>query len=236
MKTVCIAHTLRRMALRGSFAALMSFGGLSLAPTLVRADSPPTEAAPSSASSPSAAAAPTSTLPPEEVERQAEAIARSIMSPFCPGRTVSACPVAGPWRDDIRKWVGEGVDAEEIKRRFAERAPEHNLMGVPKNRLGWALPIGLGVLAFGILVFLLRYLVGPRADGGAPSAETKSAETKSAETKPAKTKPAETKPAQAKSTDTAPRAKANANSAVASRANGEDYDARLEQELDRLDQ
>src|SRR5688572_23813940 len=58
-----------------------------------------------------------------ERDRRAEAISRSIMSPFCPGRTVSSCPNAAPWRADIRTWVGEGVDSEEIKRRLAARVP-----------------------------------------------------------------------------------------------------------------
>ena len=189
------------MALGGSFAVCLGLGAATLAPaalapSLAWAD----EAAPAAAGS---------KLPPDEVERQAEAIARSIMSPFCPGRTVSACPNAGPWREDIRKWVGEGVDADEIKRRLGERVPEHNLMGVPKNRLGWVLPVGLGIGAIGILVFLLRYLVSPKASGGAAA------------------RPEPAAPA--------PKAKATANPAVA-RANGEDYDARLEQELDTLEQ
>lgn len=197
------------MALVGSFALLVCSGSLAwdalsvgpspLGPALVWADEGP-------------AAAPTVDLPPEEIERRAESIARSIMSPFCPGRTVSACPNAGPWREDIRNWVGEGVDAAEIRRRLSARVPEHNLAGVPKNRLGWVLPVGLGLGALGILVFLLRYLVRPRAEATpAPRAE---AAVAAAPATPAKA-------------DAAP---------AASRASGEDYDARLDQELDTLEQ
>src|SRR5262245_32790615 len=91
-------------------------------------------------------------LSEQERDREAEAIARTVMSPFCPGRTVSSCPNAGPWRDDIRKWVGEGVPAEEIRRRLHERVPEHNLMGVPPNRLGWLLPVGSALIAVAVLV------------------------------------------------------------------------------------
>jgi cytochrome c-type biogenesis protein CcmH/NrfF len=196
------------MAVGGSFTAvwslavLLSFGApsfaaLGLGPALAWGDEP------------QAAAAPAVSLPPDEIEREAESIARSIMSPFCPGRTVSACPVAGPWREDIRKWVAEGLDPTEIKRRLAERVPEHNLMGVPKNRLGWVLPVGLGVVALGLLIFLLRRLVGPRAKGGTPAA--------------------------AKPAEPALRSPGSANSELASKANGEDYDARLEQELDTLE-
>jgi len=191
----------RRMTVGVSFAVwlglgLATIGPSGLVPALAWAD----EAKPAAGSA----------LPPDEIERQAESISRSIMSPFCPGRTVSACPNAGPWREEIRKWVGEGVQADEIKRRLGERVPDHNLMGVPKNRLGWVLPVGLGIGAIGILIFLLRYLVSPKAaGGGAPRNEPVA-------------------PA-------APATKAKASPAAA-RANGEDYDARLDQELDTLEQ
>lgn len=185
--------------------AVTLLGSSALIPGIARAD----EAQPAAASA----------LSPEEIERQAEAISRSIMSPFCPGRTVSACPNAGPWREDIRKWVAEGVSADEIKQRLGERVPDHNLMGVPKNRLGWVLPVGLGIGAIGILVFLLRYLVSPKAAGAAPAAGAARDEAAA---------PAAAAPAAA-----AAKGKASPSP---SRANGEDYDARLEQELETLEQ
>jgi len=149
----------------------------------------------------------TSTAPPqvseEEYERRAESIARSVMSPFCEGRTVSACPVAGPWRDDIRKWVKEGVSAEDIRARLAERVPKHNLLGVPPNRLGWLLPVGAGIVAIGALVLILRRLIRPA---------------------PAQPSPAATVPADG----------AEPKPGVAARKT-EDWDARLEEELDTLE-
>jgi len=152
---------------------------------------------------------PTSAAQPEvseeEYERRAESIARSVMSPFCEGRTVSACPVAGPWRDDIRKWVKEGVSAEEIRGRLAARVPKHNLLGVPPNRLGWLLPVGAGLIALGALVLILRRLVRP-----APKEEPGPAASAAADG-------AEPKPV------------------VAQRTN-EDYDARLDEELDTLEE
>jgi cytochrome c-type biogenesis protein CcmH/NrfF len=135
----------------------------------------------------------------EESEREAESIARSIMSPFCEGRTVSACPNAGPWRDDIRKWVKEGVSAEDIRARLAERVPKHNLMGVPPNRLGWVLPVGAGLLAIGALVLILRRLIRPAPPQPSPPADS-----------------AEPKPGAAQRTT-------------------EDWDARLEEELETLE-
>lgn len=137
----------------------------------------------------------------EEYERRAESIARSVMSPFCEGRTVSACPVAGPWRDDIRKWVKEGVSAEEIRARLAAREPKHNLLGVPPNRLGWLLPVGAGVVAIGGLFLILRRLIRPAPAQPSPVAAAESAEPKPGEP-PRKT---------------------------------EDWDARLDEELDTLE-
>jgi cytochrome c-type biogenesis protein CcmH/NrfF len=220
------ARFFQRVVVTGSIAALLALGSSALLAPGARADEAPTPApAPAGSAqtppAPSAAPAAPATgtrpnLPPEELERQAESIARSIMSPFCPGRTVSACPVAGPWREDIRRWVAEGVDAIEIKRRLAERVPEHNLGGVPKNRLGWVLPVGLGIGALALLIFLLRRLVGPGAGG--PGARGGSG----------------TKPADGKSPGAAAPAKATTATAP-SKANGEDYDARLEEELESLE-
>jgi cytochrome c-type biogenesis protein CcmH/NrfF len=171
-----------------------------------------------------------------ERDRQAEAISRTIMSPFCPGRTVSACPNAGPWRDDIRRWVGEGVDANEIKRRLAERVPEHNLAGIPKNRLGWVLPVGLGLGAVGILVFLLRYLVSPRPTGSAEAASSKGAARSSgarAGAKSGKAKPAEAAGAAVAMNES----DAADPSAPAALGKGRkvDWDAQLDRELETLD-
>ncbi|HKO90500.1 MAG TPA: hypothetical protein VJU61_05075 [Polyangiaceae bacterium] len=175
--------------------ALSLLGGSGLGPTSAHADQG------------SANAAPPVELP-EELEREAEAIARSVMSPFCPGRTVSSCPVAGPWRDDIRRWVGERVPADEIRKRLAERVPEHNLMGVPPNRLGWVLPVGLGLLAAASLFFLLKRLIKP-----APAAPEAGSKASSAES-----------------------ATANGGAAPAAKAGKpEDWDARLEEELETLE-
>lgn len=183
-----------------------------------------------SADEPGAAAAPpaaaTGTMSEAERDRQAEAISRSIMSPFCPGRTVSACPNAGPWRDDIRRWVAEGVDAIEIKRRLAERAPEHNLSGVPKNRLGWMLPVGAGITALGFLVFLLRYLIGPRNApdrGNDKLAADKLASSNAAGSEGATTSKASTSGANSRSSQPAPGAPS------------QDWDARLDEELETLE-
>lgn len=176
--------------------------------------------APADEAAPPASAGHAAGVSDAEVERQAESIARSIMSPFCPGRTVSACPNAGPWREDIRKWVGEGIDSNEIKRRLAERVPEHNLAGVPKNRLGWLLPVGCGVGAIAMLVFLLRRLVSTPRPPDPPSKTPKKRDD-------------------VKSKASATDAKATAEGELAEPApaagKSKDWDAQLDRELDSLD-
>jgi cytochrome c-type biogenesis protein CcmH/NrfF len=184
------ATLVRRLA--GALLALALFGPAMSAGVSAAADVKPSAAEVSAAAH----------LSDEESERQAEAISRSIMSPFCTGRTVSSCPNAQPWRDDIRKWVKEGVSADEIKRRLAERIPQHDLMGIPKNRLGWVLPVGLGLGALGTLIFLLRYLVKPRGTD-----------------------------LKLEGTEGASSAAAGGGKPVA-----DDYDARLDQELETLEQ
>jgi len=183
-----------------SWLALSVLGSSGLGPAPAHAD----QGAP--------APGPSAPVPPlsEELERQAESISRSVMSPFCPGRTVSSCPVAGPWRDDIRRWVGEGVSAEEIRKRLAARVPEHNLMGVPPNRLGALLPIGLGLLAAASLFFVLKRLIKPPPPPPPPGVAGKG------------TSP---EPSTANG-EAAPPAKG---------AKGEDYDARLDEELETLE-
>lgn len=185
-------------------------------------DEPPAPVSGNEAAPPAATAAGHAAgISEAERDRQAEAISRSVMSPFCPGRTVSSCPNAGPWREDIRKWVGEGVDAAEIRRRLAARVPEHNLDGVPGNRLGWVLPVGLGVGALGLLVFMLRYLVSR------PAVASGSAPDKAAPAKPGG--------AEAKSNGPADEAGANETAPAGATKNGKDWDAQLDRELETLE-
>lgn len=213
-----VCARLGRVQRRVFVVARLGLVAITLFASAASGDEPPAptsnEAAPPAATSAGHAAG----ISEAERDRQAEAISRSIMSPFCPGRTVSSCPNAGPWRDDIRKWVGEGLDAAEIRRRLAARVPEHNLAGIPENRLGWVLPVGLGVGAFGLLVFMLRYLVSRPSIGGSAGDKASS------------------KPADGKSSGREDSADGADEAAPASAAkNGKDWDAQLDRELETLE-
>ena len=105
--------------------------------------------------------------------RRANEVAHKVMSPFCPGRTLWGCPSpsAAAWRDDIRKWVDEGLSTDEIVRRLQARAPGTDLSGAPPaSPLGWGLPALLGLGSLGLLVFVLRRLGVRRDDTGAEAA------------------------------------------------------------------
>jgi len=87
-----------------------------------------------------------------DVLREASGVASAIMSPFCPGRTLSACPSprAAEWRAEIRTWVAEGVPREQILQRLQARVPEINLTSDRNALYGWIAP-ALALLAFSAL-------------------------------------------------------------------------------------
>ena len=91
------------------------------------------------------------------VDRRTQAIARETMSPFCPGKTIDACPspAARAWRADIRAWVARDVTSEEIHRRLQSRVPQFDLEGRPGRAWDWALPLGAFALMTGWLLWLL---------------------------------------------------------------------------------
>jgi cytochrome c-type biogenesis protein CcmH/NrfF len=100
----------------------------------------------------------------EAMERRAQDIIRTTMSPFCPGRTLDSCPSpkAGDWRDDVRRWVADGVSTTEIRDRLAERVPEVDLTGAPSTALDAVLPVVVTIVALALLFLLLRALLGRR--------------------------------------------------------------------------
>lgn len=97
--------------------------------------------------------------------RRAQRIAVTTMSPFCPGKTIDACPSpkAGEWRADIRRWSEAGVPSREIRTRLQARVPGFDLSGRPGASWDWALPVGAVALATLWLVLLLRRLLRPAA-------------------------------------------------------------------------
>jgi cytochrome c-type biogenesis protein CcmH/NrfF len=120
------------------------------------------------------AAAPGAAASSEVDPPEAQGLYRTIMSPFCPGRTLDDCPspYAGEWRHDIRQWLREGVPTDEIRRRLLARMPDRDLTGAPSTALDAVLPISVVLGSLLLLGLLLRLLLRPtvsKADASAPS-------------------------------------------------------------------
>jgi cytochrome c-type biogenesis protein CcmH/NrfF len=97
-----------------------------------------------------------------EAARRAQGLEDRVMSPFCPGKTIKACPSpkAGEWRNDIRQWAAEGLSNDQIEQRLRERVPGFDLSGRPPEMLGGWFPLVLGLGAIGALFLILRKTTG----------------------------------------------------------------------------
>lgn len=92
-------------------------------------------------------------------------MAHDLMSPYCPGRTLAACP--SPQAAELRQWIllqaAGGSTEADIEASLYERFGDE-ILSAPKAE-GWGLsayvvPV-LGFLAGGgVIVFLLRRLAG----------------------------------------------------------------------------
>lgn len=85
-------------------------------------------------------------------------LARSLMSPFCPGRTLQSCPSpqATAWLADVRAWIVDGRSDGEIVRLLQARAPDFDLEGPPASA-GWLL--GLAPIGAATSVLVAAWLV-----------------------------------------------------------------------------
>lgn len=107
-----------------------------------------------------------------EVGRQAHALSRDLMSPYCPGRTLADCPSpnAAQVREEIRTRMRGGESTQEIRADLESRFGAA-VRGVPQSILGWAIP-GLILAAGGlVLAIALRRLSARPAPGPARQAD-----------------------------------------------------------------
>lgn len=115
-------------------------------------------------------------LSPEQL-REASAILGDTWSPFCPGRTLTSCTSgkAAEWREDVRRWLAEGLTRDEIYARLQKRVPGFTLNTVPETggtRYGPWVMGGLFLIALaGLGLFHARK--SPPKAGGETSAPPK---------------------------------------------------------------
>jgi len=100
--------------------------------------------------------------PDVERAREANELARDLMSPFCPGRTLADCgsPDAAVVREEIRKALGAGESPESVRARIETRFGDR-VVGVPRERTGWLLPIAALVAGAGVLALVIRRALQP---------------------------------------------------------------------------
>jgi cytochrome c-type biogenesis protein CcmH/NrfF len=89
----------------------------------------------------------------ETVNREARIIFETVMSPYCPGRTISNCPSpqADVLKTEIKEKLASGQAADDIKEELYASFGD-DLRTVPRAKgfglLAWVVP-GLGFLAGG---------------------------------------------------------------------------------------
>jgi len=130
-----------------------------LSPTPLRADAPSSDGA--------------AEVDADAAQQRAGGIIARTASPFCPGKTLEACPSPGAaeWRADIRRWTAAGVETSEIRERLQARVPGFDLRQSPPGT--WPLFLAVAFLSVVAVGLGIRRLVrrAPRAGGPGPSGD-----------------------------------------------------------------
>lgn len=97
--------------------------------------------------------------PNASVGQRAHALSADLMSPYCPGRTLSDCPSADAAvvRQEIRARLDAGQSEEEIRATLEARFGGA-LRGLPTSAVGWLGPIAILLLGALAVVLALRRL------------------------------------------------------------------------------
>ena len=101
--------------------------------------------------------------------RQANELSRDLMSPFCPGRTLADCssPDAAAVRAEIREALRAGDQPDQVRARIEARFGDH-VVGVPRQALGWLIPILVLIAGAGGLAWVLRRALRTPAPAARP--------------------------------------------------------------------
>ena len=139
---------MNRNSLRKAFGALLTFGAIAVCGSAAFADQAPASL---------------------EIDRRTQALSETLMSPFCPGRTISSCPSqqARDLRGEIHKLLEQGYTDEDVRNQMmmiygseVRGAPEESGLGL----VGWWMPAVFVLVGLLLMIFRLRRL---KLSGGA---------------------------------------------------------------------
>jgi cytochrome c-type biogenesis protein CcmH/NrfF len=105
-----------------------------------------------------------------EAARRAHRVASSVMSPFCPGRTLADCPSpdAAALRHDVRALLDAGATEEQVRERLEARFGEE-VAAVPRSAFAWLFPVVVLVVGAGAVAVAIARLARPaRVSAPAP--------------------------------------------------------------------
>ena len=122
-----------------------------------------------------------------DAEDVANAVAREVMSPYCPGVTLHDCPSASAQelRDEIAGWARAGMTRDEILARLEDEFGP-SIRAVPQGGSGllaWLLPAAALAAGAAVALLLARRWSRrrPEAPGPAPAASPEAAARLNAE-------------------------------------------------------
>lgn len=96
-----------------------------------------------------------------EYEQKAIEFSSEVMSPFCPGRTLSSCPSgdARELRLEVKRLFQFGRTPEEVQEILQAKFPGFNFGGVPETEgfglVAWTLPTIFILLLTAVILILL---------------------------------------------------------------------------------
>lgn len=108
----------------------------------------------------------TSSIRQSAIEDRTQDVSERMMSPFCPGRTLSACPSdqARQLRTSIGSWFEQGYSEEAVENRLVMSYGQE-VFGVPSSSpvglVGWYLPaVFVLLMVIGVVVVLRKMRAG----------------------------------------------------------------------------
>ncbi len=100
--------------------------------------------------------------PTISLDRTAQEISDTVMSPYCPGRTLSACPSeeARKLRENVSDWLAEGQSEEQVRGRLVTEFGGE-ILGAPGGEgfglLAWTAPIIFVIILGAIFILSLKH-------------------------------------------------------------------------------